>query len=593
MKAFLVSQGSIRPLRARCFHGFLVTLLSIAATSCGSGGNREDLAKQSEPVLGNIIFGSDCTTSMKNLLNASMFYGRVTSATNAFKECLSIASQTGMTNAVGSNYGPYQKCTGDPFFSSTLATQINEALAAARSWNNVSMACTGGNGNASTNIGTYAHSDAESLWWGSWLSDQTPIYALPVCNGSNGPTWVNCRLEPWPQNQAAGIIWHEAAHTHGYSHGANEQPEAKVACGYSSSPTWHYQVSTMPYIIEGCMGETLDRSAKRCTNFKSCGTGALGIITGFNSTTCTCAGDPQGNAELAGTAGGQVWHTLRQANGSWTPFGDVESNTGDIGTLTAVDLQHVGTDTHIAVVKSETGRVWHSIRSGATGAWTPFGEIPGAITSHTITRVGMGALGGDLHVLPISNQGILFHGIRYADGSWSQFGNASGQVGGFVAAHAAGLASDLHVCGVTSNGKVWHSIRSTATGNWLPFGDVKGAAGDVGSFNDVDCVAINNELHLAGSTAPTAAAPSGGIWHTVRLASGAWTSFGNVKMAAGDPGTIDRVAAFASMDTFQLTVRNAGLGYLLQHTIRAPNGAWSAFGDVEIVGTDFTDVGMN
>ena len=74
-------------------------------------------------------------------------------------------------------------------------------------------------------------------------------------------------------------------------------------------------------------------------------------------------------------AAGRLWHAIRQDDGSWTPFGDVEGQTGDRSDLVHVADAASGPDLHVCAVNG-AGRLWHAIRL-EDGSWTPFGDVEG------------------------------------------------------------------------------------------------------------------------------------------------------------------------------------------------------------------------
>jgi len=284
-------------------HSWLLSLCAMSTlASCAAEPVEPDTGQTSSDLLGTGDFGADCSAHQKDFLATAYLYGRVAVASRAFEQCVEQAARVGVPEAGGFWTGSYRQCNGDPFYGQPLDSQVQSVLDAARSGNDLFMNCSGGGGLASTSIGPYDRSDAESLSWSVWLNQ---VIDAP-------------RSGAWPYSQAANSIWHEAMHQHGYTHGGNDQASAQPACGYAGDPTWDYQNNTMPYILGACVSAVLDASAGTCGPIDSCGPGKLKIVTGYGSSACECLADPRDIGTRSANAFTHVTTAVNTSSGMTT-----------------------------------------------------------------------------------------------------------------------------------------------------------------------------------------------------------------------------------------------------------------------------------
>jgi hypothetical protein len=355
--------------------GFVVSL-SLLGGCMVDGVDEPETSTTEEELLGAVNFGGDCNAQKTAFLGTVARYGRTVAVTRAFEQCVERTLISG-TSAAG---GRYRQCNGEPFFGSAIATQVDMALDAARSGNDIMLNCTGGGGNASAYLGPYDRTDTETLNFSGWLD---AVVGVP-------------RSGAWPFSQAANIVWHEMMHQHGYDHGASYASDPAVVaaenavhCGYAASDTsYHYQANSMPYLIGNCTSAILDQSAATCGDIDSCGPGMVKLVTGLGAQSCECVADPNGVTTRPSNAFVHIAQSWNSGSGMTTlshPLLDGRSNA-------IVHIQHLyNAPGNVGTYLGHRSVPWYNFSTGRWviqnqhGAQMPLG-------SAFIVRVGRGTV---------------------------------------------------------------------------------------------------------------------------------------------------------------------------------------------------------
>ena len=289
---------------------------------------------------------------------------------------------------------------------------------------------------------------------------------------------------------------------------------------------------------------------------------------------------------------GQLWHTIRNPDGTWTPsFGRIEGvSSGGPPAFTHVSCGNFDGLALQVVGLGDDGQLWHTIRNPG-GTWTPsFGLIEGVSSGGPAKFVDVACGSSDgfaLQVVGLGDDGRLWHTIRNPDGTWTPSfgiieGESSGGPASFKSVGCAGTESPspgLQVVGVGVDGQLWHTIRND-DGTWTPsFGLIEGvSSGGPANFIDVACGSDGFALQVVG------VGVDGQLWHTIRNDDGTWTpTFGLIEgVSSGGPASFESVGCAGRLVAGALQVVGLGVDGQLWHTIRNDDGTWTpSFGLIE------------
>lgn len=290
----------------------------------------------------------------------------------------------------------------------------------------------------------------------------------------------------------------------------------------------------------------------------------------------TPAPSPSWKSQVVVNGGGAIFHGLRNADGTWSAFGNIASQAGDIGTVGSIADAGVNGDTHVVAVGGN-GHIFHTVRR-ANGTWGAFGDVnaaAGALSS--VTKVSAVSTGTEVSVLAVAD-GKLNHSVRHADGTWTAFADVSAEAGALPApvtsAAEAWVNGQLQVA-VVAGGRVYHTVRNS-NGAWTPWGDVYTAAGDAGTATDVAVAGTGSDMQIIVTS-------NGGAkqFHGARLGNGTWMPLTDLTSALGS-FTSTGVSAAAVNGELQATFVTTDNRIL--HTIRRVNATWTGAGSINLNG---------
>jgi len=272
--------------------------------------------------------------------------------------------------------------------------------------------------------------------------------------------------------------------------------------------------------------------------------------------------------------GGQLWHTIRNPDGSWQPsFGLIEAQVeNNPGSFDYVSCTGVGSDLHVVGIVG--GQLWHTIRHSG-GSWQPsFGLIEAQVENNpgAFSIVDCGGVGSSLHVVGLAG-GQLFHTIRNPDGSWQHlFGQIEAQSHApnpFQIVSCAGVGATLHVAGV-SGGSLSHTIRNP-DGSWQPEFDAYNPPGGPGLYA-ISCGGVGTALQVVGVS-------NDRLYHTIWNPGGNWQqSWGLIEGQVTEPNPTFVSVGCSGIGSALHVVGRGGTD--LYHTIRNPDESWQPSFDV-------------
>ncbi|GAA2124150.1 hypothetical protein [Glycomyces algeriensis] len=284
---------------------------------------------------------------------------------------------------------------------------------------------------------------------------------------------------------------------------------------------------------------------------------------------------------LAGTLGSNIMRQTRYGGGSWNARWNEIAPDPVHKALYSISAAGISSALHIVACIGEEGPK-HAVRNTADGSSTPFSPIPSQSGPTGIVLVAAASVGTQLHVFAsIRDSGDLYHTVRNGDGTWwASWKRLRSFANGIEHIATAKVGTTIDTA-VVSNGEILHAIRSSG-GTWTGWGNIEGAAGEIGDVNEVTLAGIGSSLHVVAMTTRY------GLHHAIRRADATWQRF---QEPAVLEGRIPFSASAANAGgELQLGILELSDGkQVASHTIRRADGTWQPVRFISTAGLTDTD----
>ncbi|MFE2498422.1 trypsin-like serine protease [Streptomyces scopuliridis] len=264
-----------------------------------------------------------------------------------------------------------------------------------------------------------------------------------------------------------------------------------------------------------------------------------------------------------------LYHAIRDSNGDWTGFGDVQKVAGTIEDVKFAADAAISGKNYVFALGGD-GHLYQANRR-ATGGWEAFRDITPEIGAKAgLTRVAVTSTGTGLALIGLAD-GRIYHTVQDSAEKWGKWGDATAKLGTLGNATQVTTSQtsggETHV-GVVADNKAYHAIRQ-ADGTWgEAWGRVSNLPTGLDSINGMAFAGTGSNLQIALSS------PTGDIKHAIRASSGSWGTFGNLsgKLAPHQPAiSVDAAAVNGEFQTAIVTTDGK-----IKHALRHTDGTWDA-----------------